>query len=238
EGFPMIALQNILDDHELLAVDINRRIKPLKYFSDYMKSGYYPLFLEGEDTYGMRLEETILMLLEVELPLLRHIDISYVIKLKQLLSIISESAPFAPNITRLSERIGINRQTLLGYLHNLEEAKLINTIYRKSRGLSALQKPDKIFLENTNLMHLFKGSLADKGNLRETFLCNQLKYDYELQYAEQGDFLVAGEYTIEVGGKNKTNKQIKDLNAAYIAADNLEYGYGNKIPLWLFGFLY
>ncbi len=238
EGFSVIDLQNILENHESLVVDINRRIKPLKYFSDYMKSGYYPFFLEGVDTYGMRLEETILMLLEVELPLLRHIDISYVIKLKQLLSIISESAPFVPNITRLSDRTGINRQTLLGYLHNLDEAKLINTIYRKSRGLSALQKPDKIFLENTNLMHLFKDSLADKGNLRETFLCNQLKYDHELQYAEQGDFLVDGEYTIEVDGKNKTNKQIKDLNMAYIAADNLEYGYKNKIPLWLFGFLY
>ncbi len=238
EGFPVIALQNILEDHESLAVDINRLIKPLKYFSHYLRSGYYPFFLEGEDTYGMRLEETILMLLEVELPLLRHIDISYVIKLKQLLSIISESAPFVPNITRLSERIGINRQTLLGYLYNLEEAKLINTIYRKSRGLSVLQKPDKIFLENTNLMYLFKDFLSDKGNLRETFLCNQLKYQHKLQYAEQGDFLVNGEYVIEVGGKNKTNKQIKDLNMAYIAADDLEYGYGNKIPLWLFGFLY
>ncbi len=92
EGFPVIALQNILEDHESLAVDINRLIKPLKYFSHYLRSGYYPFFLEGEDTYGMRLEETILMLLEVELPLLRHIDISYVIKLKQLLSIISESS--------------------------------------------------------------------------------------------------------------------------------------------------
>jgi len=237
-GFPLIDLHDILENHESLAVDINSRVKPLKYFSDYIKSGYYPFFLDGEDSYGMRLEETILMLLEVELPLLRSIDISYVIKLKQLLSIISESAPFIPNITRLSDRIGINRQTLLGYLHNLEEAKLINTIYRKSRGLSALQKPDKIFLENTNLMYLFKDNFADKGNLRETFLCNQLKYDHNLQYAEQGDFLVDGEYTIEVGGKNKTNKQIKDLNMAYIAADNLEYGYGNKIPLWLFGFLY
>ena len=109
----MIALQNILEDHESLAVDINRLIKPLKYFSHYLRSGYYPFFLEGEDTYGMRLEETILMLLEVELPLLRHIDISYVIKLKQLLSIISESAPFVPNITRLSERIGITGRLFL-----------------------------------------------------------------------------------------------------------------------------
>lgn len=87
-------------------------------------------------------------------------------------------------------------------------------------------------------MYLFKDFLSDKGNLRENFLCNQLKYQHKLQYAEQGDFLVNGEYVIEVGGKNKTNKQIKDLNMAYIAADDLEYGYGNKIPLWLFGFLY
>lgn len=236
--FNLIELEDILENHESIAVDICQRIKPLKYFSDYVESGYYPFFLEGNDTYGMRLEETVLMLLEVELPLLRHIDISYVIKLKQLLRIISESAPFIPNITRLSNRININRQTLLGYLHNLGEAKLINTIYRKSRGLSALQKPDKIFLENTNLMYLFIGPLVDKGNLRETFLCNQLKYLHELHYAEKGDFLVEGKYTIEVGGKNKTNRQIKEMKMAYIAADDLEYGYGNKIPLWLFGFLY
>ncbi len=236
--FPPISLSSIFQNHESVSEEIIKSIKPLKHFGDYINGGYYPFFLEGEETYGMKLEETILMLLEVELPLLRKIEISHIVKLKQLLYIIAESAPFIPNISRLSDRIGINRQTLLGYLHNLEEAKLIHILFKKSRGLSALQKPDKIYLENTNLMYLFQGAKADRGNLRETFFVNQLQCDHKIHYTEQGDFLIDGTYTIEVGGKNKTGKQIRGIENSFIAADNLEFGHGNTIPLWLFGFLY
>ncbi len=236
--FPPVSLFSLFEDHESLSEEIVKKTKPLKHFNTYITTGYYPFFLEGEQTYGMRLEETILMLLEVELPLLRNIEISHIIKLKQLLHIIAESAPFIPNITRLSDRIGIHRQTLLGYLHYLEEAKLIHILFKRSRGLSALQKPDKIYLENTNLMYLFQGVQADKGNLRETFIVNQLQYGHKVQYTEQGDFLIDGTYTIEVGGKNKTAKQIKGIYNSFVAADDLEYGHKNTIPLWLFGFLY
>jgi uncharacterized protein len=115
---------------------------------------------------------------------------------------------------------------------------LITSIYKRSRGLGALQKPDKIFLENTSLMYLSAGAGPDKGNLRETFLVNQLSFGHELHYPESGDFLVDRKYTIEAGGKNKTGEQLKGVEEAYIAADGIEYGYGNTIPLWLFGFLY
>jgi len=177
------------------------------------------------------------MTLELELPMLRHVEIAYVHKLKQLLSIISESAPFIPNISKLSERIGINRQTLLAYLQYLAEAKLIRSLYKDAHGIGALQKPDKLYLENTNLMYLFKGSLADVGTIRETFLANQLSYGHVIAFSESGDFLVDSHYTIEVGGRSKTRKQIQGLTDAYIAADTIEYGHGKKIPLWLFGFL-
>ncbi|MDP2816341.1 MAG: AAA family ATPase, partial [Rectinemataceae bacterium] len=132
----------------------------------------------------------------------------------------------------------INRHTLLAYLQYLAEAKLIRSLYKDAHGVGALQKPDKLYLENTNLMYLFKGSHVDIGTVRETFLANQLSYLHELAFSEAGDFLVDGHYTIEVGGKNKTRKQIQTIADAFIAADNLEYGHERKIPLWMFGFLY
>jgi uncharacterized protein len=238
--FERLTLDEIIRNHGPLAGEIVKEIKPFQYFPKYLERGYYPFFLEGNETFFMRLEEAVVMLLEVELPLLRQIEIGYVIKLKQLMGIIAESAPFAPNISRLSDRIGINRQTLVAYLHYLAEARLINSLYKEARGIGALTKPDKIFLENSNLMHLFAGESTppDKGTVRETFFFNQLSRAHELRYPEQGDFLVDNTYTIEIGGKNKGRRQLRGVDDGYVAADDIEYGHGRTIPLWLFGFLY
>ena len=237
-AFPAFSLDKILSEHEAISAEIVSQFKPFQFFPAYLQTGYYPYFAEEPDTYPLRLEETINMTLELELPLLRRLDITYVPKLKQLLSIIAESAPFIPNISKLSEKIGLNRQTMLTYLGYLSEAKLIRPLYRDAHGISALQKPNKLFLENTNLMYLFRKQSVDIGNARETFLANQLACGHELSFADTGDFIVDGNITIEVGGKNKTRKQIKDISDSYVAADNIEYGFGRKIPLWLFGFLY
>ena len=237
-SFAPISLPDLLERHESIAPDIVANIKPFKYFSAYLQTGYYPYYLESRETYYRRLEETIMMILEFELPLLRRIDISYVPKLKQLLSIIAESAPFIPNISKLSERMLIHRQTLLSYLQYLGESKLTHSLFRNTQGIKALQKPDKLYLDNTNLAYLFRGDRADIGTLRETFLLNQLAKDHGVTYTQAGDFLVDDSTTIEVGGKNKTVRQIKDSAEGFIAADNLEYGFGRKVPLWLFGFLY
>jgi len=236
--FAPIPLEDLLNRHESIAVDILAKVKPFKYFSTYLQTGYYPYYLEGQDTYYQRLEETVMMILELELPLLRHIDIAYVPKLKQLLGIIAESSPFIPNISKLSERILIHRQTLLSYLQFLGESKLTHSLFRNTQGIGALQKPDKLYLDNTNLAYLFRGEQADIGALRETFLLNQLAKDHVVTYTQAGDFLVDSFTTIEVGGKNKTRRQIKDVAEGYIAADTIEYGFGRKVPLWLFGFLY
>jgi predicted AAA+ superfamily ATPase len=237
-GFPLYSLKDILHEHEKLSAEICTKIKPLEFFKPYLTTGYYPYFLEGEETYRMRLQETVAMILEVELPLLRRVETAYVPRLKQLLGIISESAPFIPNISKLSERIGINRQTLLSYIQFLEEARLTRSLYRQARGIGALQKPDKLFLENPNLMYLFGGENRDRGNVRETFLMNQLSCEHSVEFPETGDFLVDGRHLIEAGGRRKNRKQIAAAPEAYIAADDIEYGYGSKIPLWLFGFLY
>lgn len=235
---PILSLEDIVSNHIKLAQDLNNTIKPLQHFDSYLKSGYYPFFLEAPALYFQRLEEVINLILEIELPLLRKVDIAYINKLKQLLQIIAQSVPFMPNISKLSERIGINRNTLISYLYFLNEAHIIKNLYRDAKGISQLQKPDKIYLDNTNLQYAFSTNNANIGNIRETFFVNQLSYKHLVEYTKQGDFRVDGMYTFEIGGPQKTKKQIKDLENAFIASDDIEYGYQNKIPLWLFGFLY
>ncbi len=205
-------------------------------FDKYLQCGYYPYFKEEEDLFLVRLQEVTHFILEVEIPQLKGVSISFLPKIKQLLFAISESAPFVPNISKLSERIGINRETLSNYIQYLSDSQLINTLYKESKGITRLQKPDKIFLQNTNLMYCFGN--VDKGNLRETFFVNQLSNTQQINYSDIADFKVNNEWIFEIGGKNKTQKQLKQAENAYIAADDVEIGYGNKIPLWLFGFLY
>jgi hypothetical protein len=236
--FPEYNLERLLADHVQLARQITSQIRPLQYFEDYLKFGYFPFFREVPDLYYHRLEEVINMTLEIELPLLRKVQVSYVPKLKQLLQIIAESVPFIPNVSKLSERIGVNRNTFTTYLHFLEEANLIRNLYKDASGISLLQKPEKIYLDNTNFQFALASRSAEKGAVRETFFANQLGYEYQVDYTAKGDFLVNRTYTFEIGGIGKGNQQISEVPDSYLAADELEYGYGNKIPLYLFGFLY
>jgi len=236
--FEEITLEDILKNHEEISKHIVSQIKPLKYFDDYLKFGYYPFYKENESLFYSRLEEVINLIIEIELPLLRGVNIGYITKIKQMLLVIAQSAPFIPNISKLSERIGIRRETLLGYLQYLNDANLIFSAYKDVKGISILQKPDKIFLENTNLMFTLSGNTADTGNVRETFFVNQLKESHTIELSNHTDFLVDGKYSFEIGGKSKNKNQIRNLKNAFVAADNIEYGYENKIPLWLFGFIY
>lgn len=236
--FHILSLEEILQNNENLSSQIVSKVKPFEYFSDYLKWGYYPYFLEGIDDYYIRLNETVNLILEIELPQLRKLDVAYIAKIKKLLAVIGKSAPFIPNVTELASKIQISRQTLLQYFEYLEESKLIYQVFKQSRGLGALEKPDKIFLENTNLMYMFDDDKADVGNVRETFAFNQLSHSHEVLFSEQSDFFVDQKYTFEVGGKNKKRTQIKDVPESYILADNIEYGTERRIPIWLLGFLY
>ena len=162
--FQELPLEEILHNHSKHAFDICDKVKPFEYFGEYLKTGYYPFFLEGLDTYYMKLEETVNMILDVELPLLRKIEIAYVPKIKKLLAIIAESSPFVLNTSKLSGAMELNRTTLLSYLKSLTDAKLIDSLFKDLKGVSSLQKPDKIFLENTNLMYLYQGEKVDEGS--------------------------------------------------------------------------
>lgn len=236
--FEQLSLQQILENHLNEATAINAKIKPFQYFNNYLKQGYYPFYKEEADLYQMRLGEVINMMLEIELPLLRGVELAYIHKIKQLLVIIAESVPFIPNVSKLSEKIGINRATLLTYLHYLEEIGLTRNLFKESQGISRLQKPSKIFLENTNLIALLASGNANVGNVRETFFANQLGYRHQVNFSEKSDFLIDNKYTFEIGGKNKTSKQLQDLTNAFIVSDDIEYGFQYKIPLWIFGFMY
>lgn len=237
-NFKKIELKDILQNHTIITREILKEIKPLAHFKPYLQHGYFPFYKESKDLYPYRINEVINMIIDIELPLLRKVDVRYLSKLKQLLLIIAQSVPFIPNVSKLSTKIGINRNTLVQYLYFLEESGITKHLYKDNFGVSKLQKPDKIYLENTNLSFAIAPKNTNIGNLRETFFINQLSYNHQINYTNKTDFKVDEEIYFEVGGKNKTNKQIAILDNAFIVADDIEHGFQNKIPLWLFGFLY
>ena len=237
-ALPILKLEDILTNHLSLSQQILSQVKVLKYFPEYLKNGYYPFYNELPSLYHSRINEVVNLIIEIEIPQLRGVESAYVYKIKQLLYVISESAPFIPNITKLSERIGITRNSLLAYLNALHESRLTFSAQKPGNGMNILQKPDKVYLENPNLMYALADKQTDIGNVRETFFANQLRKSHQVNLSEVSDFLIDGKYTFEVGGKDKGKKQIATLEDAYVVADDIEYGMGNKIPLWLFGFLY
>lgn len=236
--FPVVSLEDILANHVSISRDVLKKVKPLEHFGAYLNHGYFPFFQEVPTLYHQRLEEVVNMTLEIELPLLRNVDISYIPRLKHLLHIISESVPFIPNVTKLAKRIGINRNTLVSYLFFLQEAHLTKNLYKDIKGITQMQKPEKIYLENTNFQFAFTPKNAGLGNLRETFFINQLSNSHTVEYVKDGDFRIDSTYIFEVGGKNKTTEQIQGIKNSFIAADDIEYGNAKRIPLWLFGCMY
>ena len=237
-SLPSFGLVDILQNHLMLSQQIVLQVKVLKYFPEYLKNGYYPFYNELPSLYYTRINEVINFIIEAEIPQLRKVEAAYIHKIKQLLFVISQSAPFIPNITKLSERIGITRNALMTYLNALHESRLTFSAQKPGNGMNILQKPDKVYLENPNLMYALADKQTDIGNVRETFFANQLRKSHQVNLSEASDFLIDGKYTFEIGGKDKGKKQIATLEDAYVVADDIEFGLGNKIPLWLFGFLY
>ena len=236
--YPVYSLEDILENHEMIAPEITEEIKPFEFFSNYLQKGYYPFFIETPKTYSQRLESAINQTLEGDLPLIKNINADAVVKLKKILGVIAQSAPFKPNIQRISERIGISRNSLIVYIRYLEEASIIKQLYTSTRGIGSLQKPEMIYFENPNLIYTLSALSAQTGTIRETFVLNQLSHFHTISYPKSGDFYVDERYLFEVGGKGKSKKQIHGIENSFILSDNIEIGFGNRIPLWLIGFLY
>jgi len=244
--FEHYELEEVLSNHYAIAGEISEKIKPLKLFKEYLEFGCYPFILEDKGSYHQRIIQVINLILESDLPHINTIEMQQIKKLKKLLYLLATSVPFIPNITDLSNATNISRPKLYEYLNYLEEAKIINSIRTPEKGYNIMSKPEKLFMQNTNISYALT-KRVDRGSAREAFFVNQIKSYYASQnnfideaifVAKKGDFLVNGIYTFEVGGKSKGFKQIKDMSNSFVASDDIEIGFGAKIPLWLFGFLY
>ena len=232
------SLNDILSNHQEISLEINKKIKPIKEFSDYVKFGAYPYFKEDKSEYHKKLLSVSSLIMEVDINTFYNPDYILIYKLKRLLFAIAESSPFTPNVAKLSERIGVSRPTLLKIFTYLQEALLIIAAHKPNNGIGALSKPDKLYLHNTNLIYAYGKEHANVGNIRETFFINQLMKEHQVNVSTKADFLVDDKYTFEIGGKNKGNKQIANIKNSFIVKDDIETGVMNTIPLWLFGFMY
>ena len=235
--FASLTIEEITMHHAEIAERIAKEIKPLEEFGAYLRHGYYPFYFETPDTYYLKLEETINTVIESDLPMIFDIQPANITKLKKLVAYLCDAKPYELNITALSQKIGIDRKTLYQYIHYLSLGNILLKVSSAAKGDTVFAKPSKLYLGNTNLNFCYCDR-QNIGTLREEFFVNQLKAVMQVHYAKQGDFLVDGKYLFEVGGKNKGFDQIRDIPDSYIAADDIETGFGNKIPLWLFGFLY
>ena len=236
--FPIIKFDDILNNSQEIEHSVNALCRPLQYFPQYLIEGYYLFFLQDNIDYLTQVQKIANMILEIELPQQCNVDISNIRKIRSLLSVISSRLPFIIDISKTAKMSELSRNTILAYLSYLDRAKLINMLYRDNINLKRLQKPDKIYMENPNLLHALSLNEVDKGTERETFFINQIAYQHSIEYAQKADFTIDHRYTIEVGGQSKGYKQLAGTSEAYIASDGIEYSIGKKIPLWLFGFMY
>lgn len=208
---------------------------PLPLFKDYLKRGYYPFALEDE--VDIRLGQVIVQTLEVDIPQYANLNVGTSRKLKHLLSIIAESVPFKPNFSKISQIINVSRNSLDDYFSYMEKAGLIGQLRNEFAGLRGLGKVEKVYLDNTNIIYNLVGNKSNSGNVRETFFFNQMRLYNKIKTSKKSDFIV-DEYTFEVGGKSKKQKQIEQDGKSFIVKDDIEFGYLNVIPLWAFGFNY
>ncbi|HEY3372767.1 MAG TPA: AAA family ATPase [Prolixibacteraceae bacterium] len=228
---PSLSLEEILEHKEELP-----EVKhPLPLFEAYLKNGYYPFALEED--FGIRLQQIVSQTLETDIPLYAGMNVSTGRKLKQLLAIVAKSVPFKPNMTSIATALSASRNTIADYCLFIEEAGMIAQLRDATGGIRGLGKVDKIYLDNTNLIYSLANDYSNTGNIRETFFLNQLRVKYDVIASPVADFVI-GDYTFEVGGKNKGLKQIQGIDNAFIVKDDIEMGYLNTIPLWQFGLTY
>ncbi|MFN6037235.1 MAG: AAA family ATPase, partial [Bacteroidota bacterium] len=238
EKFPVYKLSELLQNHIEIASSILKKIRPFMYWENYLHHGYYPFYLQSTKLYPSRLMNVVNLTLETDLIACKQIEASHINKLKKLLYMIATSTPFQPNVAKLSGQIETSRALVTQYFSHLSDASLVNLLRSDHKGDAILSKPDKVYLHNTNLGFCIAAEAMNVGNTRETFFFNQVGTLHRLSTPKQGDFLVNGKYTFEIGGKNKKEYKVKKTKNSFIVNDNIDIGFGNQIPLYLFGFLY
>jgi len=238
---PSCSLEDLLAHPGDLCQTVNHVCHPLAYFHDYLETGYYPFGNKITDKvdYFTTLEQVVNNVIDYELVRICKVDITNVRKIKALVNILAQSVPYEVDIQKIASQSNMQRKTVLEYLSHLSNGKIIQLLYSDLLTVKKLQKPDKIYLENSNLLYALATTPVHIGTAREVFAVNQLSERHTVEYSKQkGDFRIDGKYTIEVGGADKSYKQIADIPNSYILADDMEHPYGNKLPLWSLGFLY
>jgi predicted AAA+ superfamily ATPase len=235
---PVISLNELLTNSNIYKKYIDKNFRPLAYFREYLETGYYPFTLEDPASAHQRINQLIRTIVEYDMAELKDFDIRNAKKLLQLIYIIAQQVPFKPNITSLAERTSIHRNSLNNYLHYLEQAKIISLLYPAGNSTATLKKPEKIFLNNTNLLFAMAQGEVERGTLRETFFLSQVLPIHRVEIPKNGDFIVDNKFTFEIGGKKKGKKQIEEIKDAWIVKDDIETPIGNSLPLWMFGLLY
>lgn len=230
-SLPVFSLDQIVNNE----VNVPEISLPLPAFQEYLQRGYYPFF--NEDGYFVRLSQIVSQTVEVDIPIYANMQVSTARKLRQLLAVIAKTAPVKPNMSNLSQELGISKNTIPDYFTYLETAGMIGLLRDDTSGLRALGKLEKVYLDNTNLMYALTGEDTNIGNARETFFYNQMRVRNHVTASRLSDFTIRG-MPFEVGGKNKGKKQISEAKQGFVVKDDIVYGYGNVIPLWYFGMNY
>ncbi len=233
-NFRTYTLEEILKNHIEIAQKVVDEIRPLAYFDEYLRHGYFPYYIHDPNFYIDKLLKNINLALEIDVPYINQIEFKYLPKLRKLLHIIASETPFTPNVSKLASSVETSRATIMNYLKYLKHARLINLLYENGGSDDdQMKKPDKVYMQNTNLLNAIAPNNFDKATVRQTFFYNQVGYVCELAKSPVADFCVNGKYKFNVGGR-----KLKPEKGIYAASDVIEVGEGNKIPLWLFGFLY
>ncbi|MCC5938493.1 MAG: ATP-binding protein [Lunatimonas sp.] len=234
---PTLRLEEVLNKHHVMGPELLDTFNFDTDFPNYLRYGYFPYFLESKNDYHQKLQETIQLVIDTDIAPFEELQHSTTRTLKKLLFVLSESVPFTPNIQKLASKLETPRNTVLRLLDILDQAQILLLLRSSTKGISYLQKPEKIYLQNPNFIYLFSPTMANIGSVRETFFLNQLSAVHSVTAPKFGDFMVDDAYVFEVGGASKTTDQLQGIPQSYLALD-IKGGSNRSVPLWLFGMLY
>lgn len=235
---PVYTLDDILNRHIDIAWSIKDKVENiLPHYEQYLQYGYYPFYKETKRTFSQRLQKVVNHILDVDFPAVEEVEVDTIRKTKKMLMVLAEHVPQTPNMNALYAQLETNRSQGLKMMHALDRAGLLALLTDNTKNLKTLSRPEKVFLNNPNLMYAL-GHKTEIGTIRETFFLNQVRQVSQTTYPSKGDFLINGQYLFEIGGPAKTFEQIKDVPNSFLGIDGLEIGSRNRIPLWMFGLLY
>ena len=235
---PVHTLQEVLEDADSVCEEVCKVCHPQPLFEEYLRAGYYPFYDGDEQEYYSRIENVVSFIIDQEMTQLCGVDPAYTRKLKAMMLFLANNVPYDVNIAKLASYLELNKNTVLSYLSSMQRAELLYLLYADNKSVTKMQKPDKIYVHNPNMLCALTSNL-NVGTQRECFVVNQLAVGHTVEYGKaQGDFLIDGKITVEVGGQDKSFDQIADIPNSYILADSMEFPVGKKLPIWVVGLLY